>query len=589
MGLGIGISALRGVAATLLMRWDRLGPSVLTQFTRSATLTVAGLLPLALLWTNLPDVDKSQAYSSRDWGIYALDQDLPSGAIILADSEKMAPLHYLQRVEGIRPDTETAVFSDETTYRAEVDRRLSEGSPVFLARFVPGLEGTYHLRSVGPLVEVSTDPLLELPADLSLVDASFGRNVRLVGYRLDADELNRGDTLRLTLYWQPPNKVRRNHDVRLRIVGPSGHVWMETKGRSPVNGLYPMGSWRIGEIISDYHEVALSGLLPPGEYSVQVGLFLPLTDKALRVQGGEDGYLSIAQITVDSSPAWSASPKYQLRAVFDEQILLLGYDSSTTAAPGREIPLTLYWQRIGPVASDCDLLLELTETDGTSVWKAEQPLLSGEHPTSSWARGETLVETLPVTVPETTSALLQLRVALRDSASSRALPVRRGWLARERSDILLTTIAIQPAPVSPPDAEHLPANFEDKMRLIDYEIHNVQVRKGEALHLTLTWEALAPMDEDYTVFVHILDEKDRIWGQEDIQPARGTHPTTQWSEMELVVDPHTVWTDPQAPRGLYRLEVGVYLLRTMERLYLLDDFANPASESLILDLIEIVP
>ncbi len=589
IALGIGLSALRGVANTLLTRWGRALPSVRVQLTRSATLTLAGLLPLALLWTNLPKVDKSQAYSSRDWGLYALQQDLPTGAVILADSEKMAPLHYLQRVGGIRPDTETGVFSDETTYRAEVDRLLSEGSPVFLARFVPGLESTYHLRSIGPLVQVSTEPLLQVPADVSQLDVSFGRSVGLKGYRLDAGELDRADTLRLTLYWQASNRVRRNHDVRLRVVSPGGHVWIETKGDSPVNGLYPTGAWRPGEIISDYHELELSGLLPPGTYSLQVGLFIPLSDDPLRVHGAEDGYVSIAEITVASSPTWSPSPEHHLQSVFDDEVLLLGYDSPTTAAPGRQLPLTLYWQRIGDVASDYDVLLELTETDGTPVWHAEQPWFSGENPASGWAQGESLLETLSITIPETTSSVLQLQVALRDPPADRLLPVTRGWLASERSSALLTALTIQPIPVPPPDAEHLPANFEDKMWLVDYEIHNVQVRRGEALQLTLTWEALASMDEDYTVFVHILDDKDRIWGQEDIQPARGTHPTTQWTEMEVVVDPHTVWTDSQAPLGLYRLEIGVYLLRTMERLYLLDDSGDPTSESLILDLIEIVP
>jgi hypothetical protein len=589
VALGVGLSALRRVANTLLARWGRPLPSVRIQLTRSATLTLAGFLLLALLWTNLPYVDKSEAYSSRDWGLYALQQDLPRGAVILADSEKMAPLHYLQTVGGIRSDTETGVFSDETTYRAEVDRLLSEGTPVLLARFVPGLESTYHLRSVGPLVQVSTEPLLQVPTDASPLDISFGRNVGLEGYRLDAGELSRAGTLRLTLYWQASKRVRRNHDVRLRVVGPSGHVWIETKGDSPVNGLYPMGAWRPGEIISDYHEVELSGLLPPGTYSLQVGLFIPLSDNPLRVHGGEDGYVNVTEITVASSPTWLPSPEHHLRSIVDDEALLLGYDFPAAATPGRQLPLTLYWQRIGDVASDYDVLLELTETDGTPVWHAEQPWLSGENPTSGWAQGESLLETLPITIPETTSSVLQLQVALRDPTSGRLLPVTQGWLASERSNVLLTAVTIQPTSVSSPDAEHLPANFEDKMWLVDYEIRNVQVRRGEALQLTLTWEALASMDEDYTVFVHILDDKDRIWGQEDIQPARGTHPTTQWTEMELVVDPHTVWTDPQSPLGLYRLEIGVYLLRTMERLYLLDDSGDPTSEGLILDLIEIVP
>jgi hypothetical protein len=588
VALGMGISSLSRGANTVLARWQRLLPSARRQLTGSVTLTLIGLLPLALIWTNLSKVDQSDAFFSYDWGMYVLQQDLPSGAVILADSEKMAPLHYLQTVERIRPDTETGVFPDEATNRAEVGRRLSEGRPVFLARFLPGLEATYHLRSSGPLVQVSNDPLLQLPADVSPLDHPFGHEVLLRGYHLDADEVSRDGAVRLTLYWQAREAVRRDYDVRLRLSGPSGHVWMETKGKPPVYGLYPTGAWRAGEIIPDFHELELSGQLPPGVYSLQVGLFVPFGEQVLQREYGEDGYLTIAQITVTSSSAWSPSMEHPLRANFDEQLMLVGYDFPSTAIPGRQILLTLYWQRIGQVSSDYDVVLELTRADGTSTWQARQPLLFGEYPTSRWMRGETLAATLPVTIPETPGSTLQLRVALEDPAANHRIPVTRGWLAPAQPELLLAEVAVQPSPPSPPDAEYLPANFEDKMWLLDYEILNVQLRPGDALQLTLTWQALAVMDDDYTVFVHILDDDDRIWGQEDLQPARGTHPTSHWTEGEVVLDPHTVWTDQDAPLGLYRLEVGVYLLRTMERLYLLDPAGDPVGESLILDLVEIV-
>jgi hypothetical protein len=241
------------------------------------------------------------------------------------------------------------------------------------------------------------------------------------------------------------------------------------------------------------------------------------------------------------------------------------------------------------VHSDYNGVLELTKPDGTPVWQASHTLLFGEHPTSRWAEGEILAETLPITIPETTDPTLRLWIALQDPADSHRLPVTRGWLATEDPWLFMAEVAIQPPPPSPPDAPYLPASFEDKMRLVDYEIQNVQVRRGDALFLTLTWQALAAMDEDYTVFVHILDDDDRIWGQEDIQPVRGTHPTSHWAEAEVVLDPHTLWTDQEAPLGLYELEVGVYLLRTMERLYLLDATGQAIGESLIIDLIEIVP
>jgi hypothetical protein len=590
--LGVGISSLRRGADTLLARWPRLPPSTCGQLTTSVMVALAGLLPLTLIWTNLPRVDKSAAYSSYDWGRYVLQQDLPSGAVILADSERVAPLHYLQTVEGIRPDTETGVFPDEATNRAEVARRLSEGRPLFLARFLPGLEGSYHLRSHGPLVQVSTDPLLELPAEVTPLDipfGPFGREVLLRAYSLEADEVSRDGTLRLTLYWQAEDAVRRNYDVRLRLSGASGHIWMDTKGRPPVNGLYPTGAWREGEIVPDFHELDLAGQLPPGDYTLEAGLFVPSGAESLQPRGSSDGYLTIAQISVESSPDWLPPMEHALRANFGEQIMLLGYDLSSVGIPGRHVPLTLYWQRTGDVDSDYDVVLELTKPDGTPVWQVTHAVLGNEHPTLHWARGEILAETLPVTIPETTDSTLRLWVALQDPASGRRLPVTKGWLAAEQSWLFLAEVAVHPPPASPPDAPYLPANFEDKMWLVDYEIQNVQVRRGDALHLTLTWQALATMDEDYTVFVHILDDDDRIWGQEDIQPVRGTYPTTRWAEAEVVLDPHTLWTAQEAPLGLYRLEVGVYLLRTMERLYLLDSAGDAIGESLIIDLIEIVP
>jgi hypothetical protein len=70
----------------------------------------------------------------------------------------------------------------------------------------------------------------------------------------------------------------------------------------------------------------------------------------------------------------------------------------------------------------------------------------------------------------------------------------------------------------------------------------------------------------------------------------GTHPTSGWKEAEVVIDPHIVWTQEHAPLGLYRIEVGLYLLRTMERLQLLDSSGTAIDNRLILDdLVEIVP
>ena len=80
--------------------------------------------------------------------------------------------------------------------------------------------------------------------------------------------------------------------------------------------------------------------------------------------------------------------------------------------------------------------------------------------------------------------------------------------------------------------------------------------------MTLTWQGLAEMDEDYTVFVQVLDAADRIVGQADAWPAQGTFPTSHWRRGEAVTDPHLVQLSADMGPGEHRVIVGLYLLAT---------------------------
>ena len=60
-----------------------------------------------------------------------------------------------------------------------------------------------------------------------------------------------------------------------------------------------------------------------------------------------------------------------------------------------------------------------------------------------------------------------------------------------------------------------------------------RLEPGGQLPVTLTWQGLAEMDADYTVFVQVLDAADRLVGQVDAWPVQGTFPTSQWTLGEL--------------------------------------------------------
>jgi 4-amino-4-deoxy-L-arabinose transferase-like glycosyltransferase len=106
----------------------------------------------------------------------------------------------------------------------------------------------------------------------------------------------------------------------------------------------------------------------------------------------------------------------------------------------------------------------------------------------------------------------------------------------------------------------------DRIELAAYRLSEDALEAGRMLRLTLYWQALGQMDQDYTVFTHLIDSNNRIWAQHDSRPQGGQHPTSQWAEGEVVVDEHElILTDNVLP-GEYQIEVGMYDWVSGERL-----------------------
>ena len=117
----------------------------------------------------------------------------------------------------------------------------------------------------------------------------------------------------------------------------------------------------------------------------------------------------------------------------------------------------------------------------------------------------------------------------------------------------------------------LDVTFGGKMRLLGYELEKDRVSPGGYLTVTLYWKALVPVQEDYSVFVHLLGANDLIIGQRDVYPGQGNYPTTLWSPGEVVADTYVIpisaaTLTPQEAK----LEVGLYRLESGKRLQVAD-------------------
>lgn len=131
------------------------------------------------------------------------------------------------------------------------------------------------------------------------------------------------------------------------------------------------------------------------------------------------------------------------------------------------------------------------------------------------------------------------------------------------------------------------ATFGGGARLLGYSLDAETVAPGSILNLILYWQALAPLDDDYTVFAHLLGSPSPstgspIWAGHDAQPDLGHYPTTSWRAGEVILDVHPLAVPVDTPPGEYQLEAGLYLLATMARLPAADAEGQPIPDDAVL-------
>jgi hypothetical protein len=137
---------------------------------------------------------------------------------------------------------------------------------------------------------------------------------------------------------------------------------------------------------------------------------------------------------------------------------------------------------------------------------------------------------------------------------------------------------------TPPPVRHpLEANLDGRIRFLGYDLDATSVGPGDTLNLTLYWQALTEMDESYTVFTHLLDQDNHIWGQRDSLPAGGTLPTSCWVKDEIIVDEYDIPVQPDAPPGEYLIEIGIYQLETGQRLPIIGQEGQIVDDQVLLE------
>jgi hypothetical protein len=250
-------------------------------------------------------------------------------------------------------------------------------------------------------------------------------------------------------------------------------------------------------------------------------------------------------------------------AVFDQQVRLVGYSlGQGPFKAGEALPLTLFWESLADQPGPLTTWIGLQDQAGETVVTQQQAPL---WPTTEWRRGTLLRDPYQLTLPPTLSpASYQLSVALLAQDGSR-LRVNGG----DQLDLAQITTIDRPHNFEAPQPQiKLEATFGQQARLVGLDLPQTQLKAGEVLPLTLYWQALAPFDRSWKVFVHLTDQAGNIIGQQDQIPGSGEFPTTGWVPNEYLVDHYNLPVPAEAPPGhqAYQLNIGLYDANDFSRL-----------------------
>jgi uncharacterized membrane protein len=311
------------------------------------------------------------------------------------------------------------------------------------------------------------------------------------------------------------------------------------------------------------------------------------------VLAAEDGYLLLQRgLDIPTLPgeffdfvrAAEVKPAYPLDIIFGEEIQLLGFDVIDDARR-RQTGVRLYWRALQPIERDLRLYPFFTDQAGQVIEDTSLRPLVGQiwYPPQDWQPGEVVVTEKP---PWSLGDEWSLAVGVLEgddwSQWNRRLKAQIGQggegIRRFETNTWARLASFRRQgrdleAVTPPDEDLAPpvvvqANFDNKMQLLGYGA----AQAGEALTVTLYWQALAEMGYDYTVFVHLVDEAGNPVAQHDGQPWwEVSIPTTTWQPGERLRDRHVLALPPELAEGRYRLRVGVYYWQTLERLPVLEN------------------
>jgi hypothetical protein len=268
-------------------------------------------------------------------------------------------------------------------------------------------------------------------------DDRLGEELRLLGYDLPLTSVRAGDTLPLTLYWQPLRTIQNDYAVFAHLDNP---LTLETVAQTLNDrpGNISTVELPLSLYVRDPHVLRVPASVEPGLYLLRAGVLNPRTGTALPVSqpdGSQRTRVSLQSVRVRRA----AQPDLSGVRTIDAHIgpvELLGY---TLDAQNQ---LTLYWRAPQTPVPDATVFVHLLDAANQVTASFDGPPAGGLQPLSAWERYEIVVDRRSITPAP--AGHLRLAVGLYDPQTQQRLPAYANDGRRLDSDDVIIEVVRNP-------------------------------------------------------------------------------------------------------------------------------------------------
>lgn len=591
MWIGASLAALLGYAGSL--------PDTLTADSRLLSAGSGGeqaeAVPYLRALTRPDDIVISDSQMAAFWADRMVIPELGDTGIKRIESGLLTGEEMIRLTEAYQP---AAVVL--------WDRRLTR-----LPAYVEWLKNRYRLAlALDAEHRIYVSP--GRPTTLTPVGTRLGEQISLVGYSMDGTTVESGAALYLFIAWQALRQPDKNYTAFLHLLDHEGNVWgiRDQELHHPDWGT--TSQWPSGLENLEGYKLRIRPGTPPGTYTLAVGLY-ETGDQTHRLSARDANGIpvgtSFSLATIIVRAPRDPERSFDLEAIqrplapephFVQEIALMGSNTPPASVkPGDKILLTLYWRALRRPQQEYGARFQIRDQAG-QVWAGGQwPLAGIDYPTTVWPSNAKLAGQFDVMVAGGTApGPAQVEVVAVDAAGQE--------VGQPVALFTVNVAAISRTFEIPTMQRQVDAILGGTIKLLGYDLtvegcelkveglhaqNNGNLQPATLLstqgklcnlHLILYWQAQIPVSTSYTVFTHVLDDKDRIWGQLDQVPAGGFRPTTSWAPGEVIADAHVLTLKPDTPPGVLVIEVGMYDPRTGQRLPVVDRLGHSLQHDRIL-------